>query len=120
MTPNSALQRTLLLSIALFLSSCEMKIDDEALPLMNDGQRKTVEILELFDSATSPEQIATSLGVDGTMGAPHRADFVLVHDGAESHVRAYYVSGSLDKIQYLSMSPMWGYSVYYTATGESQ
>ena len=114
------MNRTLLLSTSLFLvASCGMKINEEALPLMNNGQLETVEILESFDASTTPEQIATRLGVDGTMGADHRADFVLVHDGAESHVRAYYLTGSLDKIQYLSLDPMWGYNVYYSEPPEN-
>lgn len=111
--------RILLVAIAvLSFSGCGMKTGDEALALMSPSQKKIVEFMLSLTSNSTIEDINSSLGSATDMGvAGANPSWELRHGESTTQLRAYFLTGGLNKVQYISLSPMWGYTVYYDETG---
>ena len=85
---------------------------------MTAPQKETLETLRAFSSNTSERDISK------IFGSPVKSDFnkttiswELSQEGKTTRVKAYFLTGDLNKIQFISLEPFWGYTLYYSENG---
>lgn len=103
-----------LIFITLFIAGCDIKIGDDAIALMSQEQKNIVAVAKKFSATTTTDDITKILGRPydkGVAGVNPQWNFK--HGDHETRLKAYFISGSLDKVQYTSLDPLWGYSIYY-------
>ena len=109
---------SLLIVLVVFFSGCALKTGKEALVLMSDDQKNIVRVIKGFSSDTTIQEISDKFGEPHNQGVGGiNPSWKLMHNGKESRLRAYFITGGLNKIQYMSLDPFWGYSVYYDEQG---
>ena len=91
---------------------------NDALTLMSIPQQETLETLRSFKSDSSKDDISNELG------EPVKSEFLettisweLIQLDQTTRVKAYFLTGKLNKIQFLSLEPFWGYTLYYSKEG---
>jgi hypothetical protein len=91
-----------------------------ALTLMTPPQKITLETLRSFKSGTTKVQISNIFGepVKSTIGET-TISWEINQASKITRVKAYFLTGELNKIQLLSLEPFWGYTLYYSKEGVS-
>ena len=111
-------RKVLLVILVMALSACGMKTGSDALALMNQGRKDTVEIMHGLTMSTTISDIKKILGDPSDMGISDlNPTWELLHEGKTTHLRAYFLTHQLNKVQYMSLDPMWGYTTYYDENG---
>ncbi|MEH6396067.1 hypothetical protein [Pseudoalteromonas sp.] len=92
----------------------------DALALMTAPQKATLETLRSFTSNSSKTDISNEFGepVKAAIGEV-TVSWELVQLDQTTRIKAYFLTGKLNKIQFLSLEPFWGYTLYYSKEGVS-
>ncbi len=85
---------------------------------MTEHQKETLENLRSFNSNTTSDEISQMFGnpIKSTL-ADTTISWEIEQEGKVTRVKAYYLTGELNKIQFLSLDPFWGYTLYYSGKG---
>lgn len=112
------MKKVILLILVCFLTGCLMKLGKDALPLMTDAQKQVVIEAETYTNQTTINDLTKAFGPPVKMGVGGvNPEWSIWHDGKETRMRAYFISGGLDKVHYMSLDPMWGYIIHYDENG---
>ena len=92
----------------------------DALTLMTPAQKSTLETLRRFKSDTDKSEISNVFGnpVKSSLGETS-ISWEIDQDGNITRVKAYFITGELNKIHFISLDPFWGYTLYYSLDGVS-
>ncbi|MCP4481984.1 MAG: hypothetical protein GY817_04130 [bacterium] len=92
----------------------------DALALMTTPQKSTLETLRSFTSNSTKADISNEFGqpVKGAVGEV-TVSWEMVQLEQTTRIKAYFLTGKLNKIQFLSLEPFWGYTLYYSKEGVS-
>ncbi len=92
----------------------------DALALMTAPQKATLETLRSFTSNSTKTDISKEFGepVKAAVGEV-TVSWELVQLDQTTRIKAYFLTGKLNKIQFLSLEPFWGYTLYYSKEGVS-
>ncbi len=92
----------------------------DALALMTAPQKATLETLRSFTSNSTKTNISNEFGepVKSAVGEV-TVSWELVQLDQTTRIKAYFLTGKLNKIQFLSLEPFWGYTLYYSKEGVS-
>lgn len=107
-----------LVALLVIFSFVFSKLAGNALELMTPEQNQTLLQLRSFTSKTTVKDISSLFGSptnrkpgDITVG------WEIDQDGDITYVKAYFLTGGLNKIQFMSLKPFWGYTLYYNDSG---
>jgi hypothetical protein len=92
----------------------------DALALMTGPQKATLETLRSFTSNSTTMDISNEFGepVKAAVGEV-TVSWELVQLDKTTRIKAYFLTDKLNKIQFLSLEPFWGYTLYYSKAGVS-
>lgn len=95
-----------------------LNASEDALTLMSAPQKSTLEKLRSFDTHTSKADISNEFGepLNNTLNDT-TISWEVKQDSKVTRVKAYFLTGELNKVQFLSLDPFWGYTLYYSKNG---
>ncbi len=106
----------LVLSIYFSMAAASPPMGKDAIPLMTDEQVQILHTLREFNWSTNPDTLSKKFG-DPVLERSNQIAWEFNHKGKVTRVYAYYLTGGMDKIHYISMDPSWGHVIYYGENG---
>lgn len=92
----------------------------DALALMTAHQKNTLETLRSFTTNSTKTDISNEFGEPINVAVGEiTLSWELVQLDQTTRIKAYFLTGKLNKIQFLSLEPFWGYTLYYSKDGVS-
>jgi len=93
---------------------------NEALSLMTDSQKSTLSTLRSYNVNTTPQEISDTFGkpIKSSAGGV-TISWEIMQESHVTRVKAYFIAVVLKKIQFISLEPFWGYTLYYSKEGVS-
>ena len=92
----------------------------DALALMTAHQKNTLETLRSFTTNSTKTDISNEFGEPINVAVGEiTVSWELVQLDQTTRIKAYFLTGKLNKIQFLSLEPFWGYTLYYSKDGVS-
>ena len=115
------MRKVTLILFVIFIAGCGMKTGEDALNIMSKDQKEIALLMKNFTRKTTVSEISNHLGEPSSGGVGGvNPEWTIMHGEKETRLRAYFVTNGLNKIQYISLKPMWGYTLYYNDNGANE
>ena len=101
---------------SLFLSGCGT-FGKDAIKLMDEVELEVLNQLRSYSIQTTEQDISKNFGPPIKGAGTIRPSWEVVSGEQPKRVQAYFITGGLNKVHFLSLDPLWGYVIHYNSDG---